>query len=57
MPRRRKRLDAEKWELIDDGRPDIDYMKIDYPFAIPFDSTQGLHPGLFLFRPYGACPT
>jgi len=40
---RRKRLDAEKWELIEDGRPDIDYMKIDYPFAIPFDSTQGLH--------------
>lgn len=40
---RRKRLDAEKWEILIDGRPDIDYMKIDYPFAIPFDSTQGLH--------------
>jgi glycosyltransferase involved in cell wall biosynthesis len=40
---RRKRLDAETWTLIEDGRPDIDYMKIDYPFAIPFDSTQGLH--------------
>lgn len=40
---RRKRLDAEKWELIQDGRPDVDYMKIDYPFAKPYDDTQGLH--------------
>lgn len=40
---RRKRLDPEKWELINDGRPDIDYMYIEYPFLKPFDSTQGLH--------------
>lgn len=40
---RRLRLDAEKWELIKDGRPPIDYMHIEYPFLKPFDSTQGLH--------------
>ena len=40
---RRKRLDAEKWELIEDGRPDIDYMYIEYPFLKPYDKTQGLH--------------
>jgi glycosyltransferase involved in cell wall biosynthesis len=47
---RRKRLDAEKWELIEDGRPDVDYMYIEYPFLVKsttnpeyFDSTQGLH--------------
>ena len=25
----RKRLDADKWELINDGRPDINYLKLD----------------------------
>jgi glycosyltransferase involved in cell wall biosynthesis len=40
---RRKRWDAEKWELIEDGRPDIDYMYIEYPYLKPFDKTQGLH--------------
>lgn len=40
---RRYRLDPDKWELIEDGRPPIDYMFIDYPFYKPFDSTQGLH--------------
>lgn len=40
---RRYRLDAEKWELVEDGRPPIDYMFIDYPFYIPYDITQGLH--------------
>lgn len=40
---RRKRLEPETWTLIEDGRPDIDYMKIDYPFAKAFDKTQGLH--------------
>lgn len=40
---RRKRLDPEKWELIEDGRPPIDYMIIDYPFARPYDDTCGLH--------------
>jgi len=40
---RRYRLDPEKWENIEDGRPPIDYMIIDYPFARPFDDTCGLH--------------
>ena len=40
---RRLRLDPDKWEIIEDGRPPIDYMVIDYPFAKPYDSTQGLH--------------
>jgi len=40
---RRKRLDAENWSLVEDGRPDIDYMYIDYPYAKPYDKTQGLH--------------
>lgn len=40
---RRKRLDPDKWEIIEDGRPPVDYMKIDYPYAKPLDKTQGLH--------------
>lgn len=40
---RRKRLDAENWQLQVDGRPDIDYMYIEYPYLKPFDKTQGLH--------------
>lgn len=40
---RRKRWDAEKWEMINDGRQDIDYMQVDYPYLKPFDKTQGLH--------------
>lgn len=40
---RRKRLDAENWTLIKDGRPDIDYMAIEYPYLKPLDKTQGLH--------------
>ena len=40
---RRKRLDAETWTLIEDGRPDIDYMYIEYPYVKPLDKTQGLH--------------
>lgn len=40
---RRKRLDAEKWELVNDGRSDIDYMYVEYPYLKPFDKTQGLH--------------
>ena len=44
---RRKRLDAEKWENVRDGRPDIDYMKIDYPYAKPYDKTQGLHGSIW----------
>jgi glycosyltransferase involved in cell wall biosynthesis len=44
---RRKRLDAEKWENISDGRADIDYMKIDYPFERPFDPVCGLHGSIW----------
>lgn len=40
---RRYRLEPESWTLIEDGRPPIDYMFIDYPFYKPFDGTQGLH--------------
>jgi glycosyltransferase involved in cell wall biosynthesis len=40
---RRKRLEPDNWTLVSDGRPDIDYMKVDYPYAKPFDKTQGLH--------------
>lgn len=40
---RRLRLDPEKWELIEDGRPPIDYMYVEYPFLKPYDITQGLH--------------
>jgi len=40
---RRYRLDAEKWEIIEDGRPPIDYMVLDYPFQRPGDKTCGLH--------------
>lgn len=40
---RRYRLDAENWSIIEDGRPPIDYMKMDYPYAKPHDKTQGLH--------------
>lgn len=40
---RRKRLDPEKWELIEDGRPPVDYMYVEYPYLKPFDKTQGLH--------------
>lgn len=40
---RRRRLDPEKWELIEDGRPPVDYMYVEYPYLKPFDKTQGLH--------------
>lgn len=40
---RRKRLDAEKWELIEDGRPDIDYMFISYPYKNKWDRNCGLY--------------
>ncbi len=42
---RRKRLDAENWTLVEDGRRDIDYMHIDYPYQRPLDKTCGLHGG------------
>lgn len=40
---RRKRLEPETWTLIEDGRPDIDYMCVDYPYQRPYDKTCGLH--------------
>ena len=40
---RRKRLEPETWTIIQDGRPDIDYMAIEYPYNKPLDKTQGLH--------------
>lgn len=40
---RRKRLEPESWMLIEDGRPDIDYMCVDYPYQRPYDKTCGLH--------------
>lgn len=40
---RRYRLDADNWTIIEDGRPPVDYMYIEYPFLKPYDPTQGLH--------------
>lgn len=40
---RRKRLDPETWTLIEDGRPPVDYMYVEYPYLKPYDKTQGLH--------------
>jgi glycosyltransferase involved in cell wall biosynthesis len=49
---RRKRLDADKWEIIEDGRPDICYMYVEYPFLKPLDETQGLHGAEWRQRHY-----
>lgn len=40
---RRYRLDAENWKIIEDGRPPIDYMFLDYPYKTKGDVTDGLH--------------
>jgi glycosyltransferase involved in cell wall biosynthesis len=40
---RRYRLDADNWTIIEDGRPPIDYMYVEYPYLVPYDRTQGLH--------------
>jgi glycosyltransferase involved in cell wall biosynthesis len=40
---RRYRLDADNWTIIEDGRPPIDYMRIDYPYQRPYDKSCGLH--------------
>jgi len=40
---RRYRLDADEWKVIEDGRPPIDYMIIDYPYQRPYDKTCGMH--------------
>ena len=47
---RRKRLDADKWELVEDGRPDIDYMYVQYPYLKPYNKAGGLH-GVIWNRP------
>lgn len=40
---RRGRLDPIKWEAINDGRPDIDYMFIDFPIGRGDSRGSGLH--------------
>lgn len=44
---RRWRLEPESWTLTKDSegdkRPPVDYMYVEYPYAKPFDKTQGLH--------------
>lgn len=40
---RRYRLDADNWSIIEDGRPPVDLMYIEYPYLVPFDRNQGLH--------------
>lgn len=42
---RRYRLDPDKWEVIEDGRPPIDYMYIAYPYERPYDRRCGLYGG------------
>lgn len=44
---RRYRLDADNWKIIEDGRPPIDYMHVEYPYLKPFDKTQGLHGAIW----------
>ena len=44
---RRERLEPDTWQTTrvaeGDNRPPVDYMYIEYPYAKPFDKTQGLH--------------
>lgn len=40
---RRFRLDAENWKIIEDGRPPIDYMFLDYPYKTKGSVSDGLH--------------
>lgn len=40
---RRYRLEPDKWEIVEDGRPPIDYMFLSYPYERPFDKTCGIH--------------
>ena len=43
---RRYRLDGDEWKRTDelgDKRPPVDYMYLEYPYARPYDKTQGLH--------------
>lgn len=40
---RRYRLDPFEWKIIEDGRPPIDYMFLDYPYKTRGEVTDGLH--------------
>ena len=40
---RRHRLDPEKWEIADGGKPPIDTMSLDFPYKLPFHHANGLH--------------
>ncbi len=40
---RRYRLDADNWQIVEDGRPPIDYMYLAYPYERPYDRNCGLH--------------
>ena len=44
---RRKRLDAESWSIVSDGRVDVDLMHVEYPYLKPLDKTQGLHGAIW----------
>lgn len=48
---RRWRLNAGQWKLTTevegDKRPPVDYMYVEYPYAKPYDKTQGLHGALW----------
>ncbi len=47
---RRYRLDVDKWEIIEDGRPPVDYMFVAYPYERPGDMTCGLHGDIWKIR-------
>ncbi len=47
---RRKRLDVEKWEVIEDGREDIDYESILFPPLV--EKTEGLDTGFIWATPW-----
>ena len=40
---RRYRVDWEKWDILHDRRPPVDYMFLAYPYERPFDRACGLH--------------
>lgn len=40
---RRYRLDADNWQIVEDGRPPVDYMYLAYPYERPYDRNCGLH--------------
>ena len=40
---RRWRVDWEKWGVLKDGRPPVDYMFLAYPYERPYDRSCGLH--------------